>query len=94
MQPKKVFLVLAALAVLYPLAFLTQPLIRVSQKPAASGETAGRSQAYQELQDQKGYRVFRNSDAEERGLADPYRDGDEAEVLRTSSGSEVNSAGS
>lgn len=94
MNARKTGIVLGVAAAFFSLAMVTQQVIRVSQKPAHSGVSAGRSQAYQELQDREDYRVYQNSAAAERKLSDPYEAAPEGDGGVAPVSGEVNKAGS
>lgn len=83
MDKKTIGVGLGLAVALFSLAAVTQQVIRVSQRPAYSGMSSGRSQAYQGLQDKKEYRVFENSSALARGLETSYTAGSE-EALKVS----------
>ncbi len=80
MDKKKAGVGLGLAVAFFSLAMVTHQVIKVSQKPSYSSVPAGRSQAYQGLQDNKEYRVFENSDALARGLDDSYKSGVEEEL--------------
>lgn len=63
MKTREIAVTLAAGVVIFQAAVFMQSLLKVPQKPAVSEQMVGRSEAYRNVEDQSGYRIYRNTDA-------------------------------